>query len=89
MVVAGKGQDKAITNSILQLKELGINLGKLNPSAEEIREGVTKVLGDKKYKDNVVAMSKKFDGYDMATVFDGVVQGAVREWTRKKMNPLK
>lgn len=84
MVVAGKGQDKEITNSILELKELGVNLGKMDPSVDEIREGVTKVLGDKKYKQNVVSMSRKFDDYDMATVFDAVVQNAVREWAREK-----
>lgn len=84
MVVAGKGQDKAITNSILELKELGVNLKKLDPSVDEIREGVGKVLGDKKYKRNVEALSKRFDDYDMGTVFDRVVQGAVKEWARKK-----
>ncbi|KAH7413707.1 hypothetical protein DE146DRAFT_749908 [Phaeosphaeria sp. MPI-PUGE-AT-0046c] len=89
MVVAGKGQDKAITNSILEMKELGVNLGKMDPSVDEIREGVTKVLGNKMYKQNAMAMSRRFDDYDMATVFDGVLQDAVKEWARKKRSARK
>jgi UDP:flavonoid glycosyltransferase YjiC (YdhE family) len=84
MVVAGQGEDKNVTNAIVELKEVGINLGRTNPSVDEIREGVTKVLGDAKYKRNVVAMSKNFERYDMGLVFDKVIQGVIRDWLKQK-----
>jgi UDP:flavonoid glycosyltransferase YjiC (YdhE family) len=84
MVLAGQGQDKNVTNTILEWKELGVNLGRMNPSVDEIREGVSKVLDDNKYKDNVVAMSKNFEKFDLGIVFDGVIQSEVRKWRRKK-----
>jgi UDP:flavonoid glycosyltransferase YjiC (YdhE family) len=83
-VVAGQGQDKNVTNTIVEIREVGINLGKQTPSVDEIREGVTKVLEDKKYKRNAVVMRDNFKRYDMATVFDGVIQGAVRTWFKNK-----
>jgi UDP:flavonoid glycosyltransferase YjiC (YdhE family) len=89
LVVAGQGQDKNVTNSIVEMKEVGINLGKQTPSVDEIREGVAKVLGDKKYKRNAVAMSANFKRYDMATVFDEVIQGAVKAWFKEKREANK
>jgi UDP:flavonoid glycosyltransferase YjiC (YdhE family) len=84
MLVAGQGQDKNVTNVLVEMKEVGINLGKQNPSVDEIREGVAEVLGDKKYKRNAVAMSRIFQTYDMAMVFDRVIQGAVTKWFVEK-----
>jgi UDP:flavonoid glycosyltransferase YjiC (YdhE family) len=81
LVVAGQGQDKNITNTIVEMKEVGVNLGKQNPSVKEIREGV---LEDKKYKRNAVAMSANFKRYDMATAFDEVIQDAVKKWLKEK-----
>jgi UDP:flavonoid glycosyltransferase YjiC (YdhE family) len=82
MVLAGKGQDKNITNTIVGWKEVGINLGRADPSVNEVREGVTQVLADKKFKRNAVAMSKHFERYDLGKIFDDVIQGVVRK--RKK-----
>jgi hypothetical protein len=45
MVLAGKGQDKNVTNTIVEWKEVGINLGRANPSVDEIREGVMTIEG--------------------------------------------
>jgi UDP:flavonoid glycosyltransferase YjiC (YdhE family) len=84
LVVAGQGQDKNVTNTIVEMKEVGVNLGKQNPSVNEIREGVVKVLEDKKYKRNAVAMSANFKRYDMATAFDEVIQDAVKKWLKEK-----
>jgi UDP:flavonoid glycosyltransferase YjiC (YdhE family) len=83
MVLAGQGQDKNVTNTIVEWKELGINLGRMNPSVGEIRDGVAKVLDLAKYKRNAVAMSGKFRRYDVGRVFDGVVQSEVRNWRRR------
>ena len=84
MVLAGQGQDKNVTNTIVEWKEIGVNLGRMDPSVDEIRQGVAKVLGDKKYKNNAVAMSKNFARYDTGKVFDRVIQGAVRKWDKAK-----
>jgi UDP:flavonoid glycosyltransferase YjiC (YdhE family) len=89
LVVAGQGQDKNVTNTIVDMKEVGVNLGKQNPSVDEIRRGVAKVLEDKKYKRNAVAMSANFKQYDMATVFDEVIQGAVKKWLMEKRQTTK
>ncbi|KAF2827099.1 UDP-Glycosyltransferase/glycogen phosphorylase [Ophiobolus disseminans] len=84
MVLAGQGEDKNLTNTIVEWKEVGANLGTMRPSIEAVRNGISKVLEDAKYKKNAVAMSKNFDKYDMTTVFDGVIQGAVKKWMKEK-----
>jgi UDP:flavonoid glycosyltransferase YjiC (YdhE family) len=84
MVLAGEGQDKNLTNAIVAWKEVGINLGRMNPSVEAVREAVVEVLEDAKYKRNAAAMSREFGKYDMGTVFDNVIQGLVREWQEKR-----
>jgi UDP:flavonoid glycosyltransferase YjiC (YdhE family) len=84
MVLAGQGQDKNLTNTIVEWKKVGVNLKTMRPSVAAIREGVAKVLEDEKYKHNAVAMSKTFENYDLATVFDGVIQGEIRKWAREK-----
>lgn len=60
MVLAGQGQDKNLTNTIADWKEVGVNLGTMRPSVDAIRDGVAKVLEDVKYKHNAVTMSKNF-----------------------------
>lgn len=62
---------------------MGINLGRMDPSVNAIRDGVAKVLDDAKYKDNAVEMSRNFRRYDVQKVFDGVIQSEVRKWRRK------
>jgi UDP:flavonoid glycosyltransferase YjiC (YdhE family) len=84
MVLAGEGQDKNLTNAIVAWKEVGINLGRMDPSVEAVREAVTEVLEDAKYKRNAAAMSREFGKYDTGTVFDNVIQGVVRVWHEKK-----
>jgi UDP:flavonoid glycosyltransferase YjiC (YdhE family) len=58
MVLAGTGRDKTVTNTTVEWKEVGINLRRMDPSVDEIREGVAKVIQDEKYKRNAVAMRK-------------------------------
>jgi UDP:flavonoid glycosyltransferase YjiC (YdhE family) len=84
MVLAGQGQDKNLTNTIVEWKKVGVNLGTMRPSVAAVREGVMEVLGDEKYKHNAVAMSKTFEKYDLATVFDGIIQDVVKKWAREK-----
>ena len=84
MVVGGEGQDKAITNEIVQWSGVGINVGSRSPGLEKIREGVEKVLADDSYKQKAKAMSKNFERYDVGTVVDDVIQGVVRVWATKQ-----
>lgn len=84
MVLAGQGQDKNVTNTIAEWKAVGVNLGRMDPSVEEIHDGVTKVLKDGKYKRNIMAMSKNFEKYDMGLIFDRVIQNVVRDWLKAK-----
>jgi UDP:flavonoid glycosyltransferase YjiC (YdhE family) len=84
MVLAGQGEDKNLTNTIVEWKEVGINLGTMKPSVDSVREGISKVLEDGKYKRNAVAMSKVFAKYDVAQVFDGVIQSVVSKWQKGK-----
>lgn len=80
MVVAGAGQDKLITNNLVQWTGVGINLGDRAPGVQKIRAGIEQVLDDSAYKEKVVALSKELDRYDIASVFDRVIQSAVRDW---------
>jgi UDP:flavonoid glycosyltransferase YjiC (YdhE family) len=84
MVVAGEAQDKNVTNQIVEWKEVGVNLNTPGASVEQIRLGVSKVLDDGKYKHNVLAMSKKFERYDLGKVFDEVIQGELRKFMKEK-----
>ncbi|KAF2626296.1 glycosyltransferase family 1 protein, partial [Macroventuria anomochaeta] len=78
LVVGGEGQDKAITNAIVQWSGVGIHVGGRSPGIENIRKGVEKVLADDSYKQKARMMSKNFERYDVGTVVDGVIQGVVR-----------
>lgn len=73
-----------MTNTILEWKEAGVNLGTRSPTVEALRIGVSKALDDGRYKQNAVALSKAIGRYDISKVFDGVVQTAVREWKEKR-----
>ncbi|KAH7353160.1 hypothetical protein BKA66DRAFT_553835 [Pyrenochaeta sp. MPI-SDFR-AT-0127] len=80
LVVAGTGQDKILTNNLVQWTGVGINLRNLTPSVEAIRDGVCKVLDDGTYKSKAVQMSKDFEKYNLGEVFDRVIQQALKDW---------
>ncbi|KAH7071542.1 hypothetical protein BKA63DRAFT_419549 [Paraphoma chrysanthemicola] len=80
MVLAGTGQDKKVTNTIADWKEVGINLGRIDPTVDQLRDGIVKALEDEKYKRNAIAMSKNFERYNLSEVFDTVIQDIVRRW---------
>ena len=84
LVVAGEGQDKAITNAIIQWSGVGVHVGGRSPGPGKIREGLRKVLDDERYTQKAKAMSKKFDRYDVETVADSVIQDVVRKWAAKR-----
>lgn len=87
MVVAGTGQDKINTNNLVQWSGVGINLGTRTPQVSAICEAVGKVLGDASFRNSALNMSKNFERYNLAEVFDDVIQGAVKEWAAGKRRP--
>jgi len=80
VVVSGEGQDKAVTNAIIEWSGVGIDIGGRSPGSESIREGVEEVLSKTSYKEKAEAMSRSFERYDISTVVDGVIRDAVRHW---------
>lgn len=84
MVVGGEGQDKAITNALVQWSGVGVSIGGRSPGLEKIREGLDKVLNDDAYTQKAREMSKNFERYDVGTVVDGAIQDVVRKWASKK-----
>lgn len=83
LVVAGEGQDKAVTNAIIQWSGVGLHIGGRSPGLEKIREGVESVLSDVSYKAKANGIRQSFDRYDVASVVDGVIQDIVRDWSSK------
>lgn len=84
LVVAGEGQDKAVTNAIIQWSGVGLHIGGRSPGLEKIREGVKSVLADVSYKAIANGMRQSFDRYDVVSVVDGVIQDIVRDWSSKR-----
>jgi UDP:flavonoid glycosyltransferase YjiC (YdhE family) len=84
VVVAGYGQDKLVTNNLVEYTGVGVNLRSKTPSVEAVREGVNRILDDEKYKLNAVTISRMFEKYDVGTVFDKVIQGEVMKWAKNK-----
>ena len=84
LVVAGEGQDKAITNAIIQWSGVGVHIGGRSPGPEKIREGLQKVLEDESYTQKAKAMSNNFGRYDVRTVADSVIQDVVRKWAANR-----
>ena len=84
MVVSGVGQDKATTNTIVEYTGVGINLKVPQPGAEKLGEAISKILKDPSYTKKAKALSKKFDEYDFAKVFDGTIQEIVRDWRQAR-----
>jgi UDP:flavonoid glycosyltransferase YjiC (YdhE family) len=84
LVVGGIGQDKDLTNIIVDMNEVGINLGTPKPTVDQLHDGAARVLDDPKYKANALAMSRNFAKYDVGQVFDGVIQSEARKWQQEK-----
>ncbi|KAL1653330.1 hypothetical protein SLS61_004207 [Didymella pomorum] len=80
VVVSGEGQDKAVTNAIIQWSGVGVDIGGRSPGIENIRKSVEKVLSRTSYKKKAEAMGQSFARYDISTVVDTVIQDAVRDW---------
>lgn len=85
LVVGGEGQDKNSTNNLIQMTGVGINLNSRAPGAEKLGEGITTVLNDGRYRTKAIELSKRFERYDIGSVFDQVIQGAIRKWEDSKV----
>lgn len=84
MVLSGLGQDKATTNAIVEWSGVGINLGVQNPTVDNIKSAVKKVLMDGKYKTKAMELSKHYEKYDVGKVTDKLVRNVVRGWAKKR-----
>lgn len=84
MVVAGSGQDKAITNTLVEWTGAGINLESRKPGVQNIRNAVAAVLDNDGIKQKVSALSEEYGNYDLSKVLDQSVQDIVRDWEAKK-----
>ncbi|RAL13302.1 UDP-Glycosyltransferase/glycogen phosphorylase [Aspergillus homomorphus CBS 101889] len=59
MVIAGTGQDKAEVSMRGEWAGIAANLRSNTPSIEDIREGVTKVIGDDRFKRRCLAIKQE------------------------------
>jgi UDP:flavonoid glycosyltransferase YjiC (YdhE family) len=84
LVVGGEGQDKAITNAIIQWSGVGVHIGGRSPGLDKIRDGLQKILSEPSYTQKAKEMSKNFERYDVGTIVDGVIQDVVRDWAKKQ-----
>lgn len=84
VVVSGEGQDKAVTNAIIEWSGVGTVIGGRSPGSKKIRQGVEKVLSNASFKAKAEAMSQNFGRYDVSTVVDNVIQDVVREWAKRR-----
>ncbi|KAF2677646.1 glycosyltransferase family 1 protein [Lentithecium fluviatile CBS 122367] len=84
LVVAGEGQDKSITNAIIEFKGVGINLGTRQPVPEKIEAAVDRILTDESFKITAQKMSVEYEKYDVGKVFDGVMKDVVRDFQKRK-----
>jgi UDP:flavonoid glycosyltransferase YjiC (YdhE family) len=84
MVVAGAGQDKAVTNTLVEWAGVGINLESRQPGVEKIRNAVAEILNDDGIRQKVSAISEEYRNYDLSEVLDQTVQNIVRDWEANK-----
>jgi UDP:flavonoid glycosyltransferase YjiC (YdhE family) len=64
LVVAGVHEGKNEINARIGYFELGINLKTEKPKAAQMKKAVEQVIGNVKYKENVVKLSKEFTNYN-------------------------
>lgn len=88
MVVSGLGQDKATSNSIVQWKGVGLNLGLASPGARRIGKAVDRVIKDTSFKAKAVELSRHYKKYNIRHVVDTVVQDGVKQWKRGLDKPV-
>jgi UDP:flavonoid glycosyltransferase YjiC (YdhE family) len=78
LVVAGVHEGKNEINARIGYFELGINLRTEWPKAAQIKAAVEKVVADKKYKQNVVRLSKEFTLYNPGEILSKHVVEALQ-----------
>jgi UDP:flavonoid glycosyltransferase YjiC (YdhE family) len=64
LVVAGVHEGKNEINARIGYFELGINLKTERPKPAQMKKAVEQVIGNEKYKENVVNLSKEFNNYN-------------------------
>ena len=67
LVAAGQSEDKAEVCARIGWSGVGINLKTSKPKPDQIRQAVSKVLADSRYRDRARAMRDELSRYDAAT----------------------
>ncbi|KAI1454171.1 glycosyltransferase family 1 protein [Annulohypoxylon moriforme] len=68
MVVAGEGMDKTENARRVAWSGIGVDLGCSRPSAEQVREGVERVLQDEKFTKNIHKLRKQSEEMDCFSI---------------------
>jgi MGT family glycosyltransferase len=79
MVVTGLGEDKPEVGARVAWTGSGIYLRTNNPSVEEVRDAVDRVLSSKKYRARAKKLSEEFKSYDAATELPQALEQLVGE----------
>ena len=69
MICAGETEDKPEVAMRVEAVSLGVNLKTMRPSPEQVREAVTKVLGEPRYAARALELKKENDSLDVLTAF--------------------
>lgn len=86
--MSGLGQDKATSNSIVQWKGVGLDLGARAPGSKKIGEAVANVIEDDSFKKKAAELSHHYKKYNIGRVFDQAVQDAINDWKVEMDKPV-
>lgn len=78
IVSAGTTEDKAEVNARIGWSGVGINLATNAPQVGDLREAITKVLSEPRFRERASAMAQSFAARDAATGFLSAVDELVR-----------
>ncbi len=79
LVVAGVHEGKNEINARIGYFELGINLKTESPKAEQMKKAIEEVFANKKYKENVIKLSKEFSTYNPGELMAHYVQQVLQK----------
>ncbi|GAA1829781.1 glycosyltransferase [Agromyces salentinus] len=77
MVAAGDTEDKPEVAMRIAWSGAGVNLGTGTPTAEAVREGVDRVLGDERYRERAQGLAADIAAYDTSALVEAELEAAV------------
>jgi MGT family glycosyltransferase len=88
LIIAGATEDKMEVASRLEYSGAGINLRKQNPSPENIRKAVMKILSDESYKQKAKELQIDFAKYDAPTLAVELIEELLNKQRGKTLHNL-